>query len=276
MVLLDSERWQIVRPAYPLTEAHVALRLRSGSPNDQPTPDVAADLAHVYRAAQAGLHAVLGCDGFGLSFAWSWVPYGSGIGEPVPESDQPTIHVFGRNRLERVKPVRVMALPSHKRPAPMSPAEQEDLDRRLSPAFATAEPMPPPGPEVDPATCDGCVPAVEREQELWRADGVRVLRPRAPLVAASVLVMPLRHVVSPAALHPQEIMSYAERLREVRADFSHRHGSTGLSCFLNDGTRAGQETPHVHVHVFGRAVDEPQNPFEVLARRIGARGTLTG
>ncbi|HEY8456537.1 MAG TPA: HIT domain-containing protein [Actinopolymorphaceae bacterium] len=81
--------------------------------------------------------------------------------------------------------------------------------------------------------------------------------------------MPLRHVASPASLRPDEVTSYVERLGEVRANFARRYGSTGLSCIANDGTRAGQETPHVHVHVFGRSVDERENPFEVLARRLG-------
>ena len=84
----------------------------------------------------------------------------------------------------------------------------------------------------------------------------------------------MRHVVSPASLRPAEVMSkIARRLREVRAYLGDRFGATGLSCFLNDGARAGQETPHVHVHVFGRSVDESRNPFEVLAGRIGVLPT---
>jgi diadenosine tetraphosphate (Ap4A) HIT family hydrolase len=272
-VLLESEHWRVLRPAYALTEAHVAICLHSETLGDQLTAEVAADLLHVYRTVQAGLAAVLGCEGYGVSFACSWIPYGSGIGEPAPEGIQPTIHVFGRSRVERVMPVRVTSMPVHERPAPMSPAEQEDLDRRLGRAFATAEPPEPQCPDGDSTDCDGCIPAVERDQELWRADGVRVIRPRVPLVGPNVLVLPLRHVASAAALHPQEVMSYAARLRELRAAFARQHRSAGLSCFLNDGARAGQETPHVHVHVFGRAVDEPQNPFEVLARRIRARRT---
>lgn len=107
------------------------------------------------------------------------------------------------------------------------------------------------------------------DQELWSRDGVRVIQPRQPVVDANVLVLPVRHVSGLASLEPSEIVSYTDRVREVRTYFQRRFGSTGLSCFLNDGARAGQETPHVHLHVFGRAREESRNPFEVLARRIG-------
>ena len=268
-VLLESERWEIVRPGHFLTESHLALSLPTGAPGDLTAPAVAADLVRTYRIARAGLHDVLGCDGFGLSFAWSWEPHGDGIGEPFAELEQPTVHVFGRRPSERIKPVRVMARPVHERPVPIGSADQEELDRLLMAAFARAQPSGRVVPELAAKSCDGCASDVERDQELWRADGVRVIRPRGPLIGANVLVMPLRHVVSPASLLSEEIGSYVMRLREVRADFAERFGSTGLSCFLNDGVGAGQETPHVHLHVFGRAVDESQNPFEVLAGRIG-------
>jgi diadenosine tetraphosphate (Ap4A) HIT family hydrolase len=268
-VLMESEHWQIVRPAHFLTESHLALRLRAGTRRELKSPAVAADLVNVYRIARAGLHDVLGCDGFGLTFAWSWEPYGNGIGEPAAEGDQSTIHVFGRGPTERAKPVRIMTLPAHERSAPIPNADQAILDQRLLAAFARTSPTFPVDVDAGDTQCDGCAPEVEHDQELWRGGDVRVIRPRNPLVDASVLVLPLRHVVSPVSLRAAEIVSFVERLGEVRANLAERFGSSGLSCFLNDGARAGQETPHVHVHVFGRAVNEPQNPFEILARHIG-------
>ncbi|MET9018404.1 HIT domain-containing protein [Actinopolymorpha sp. NPDC004070] len=267
-VLAESAYWQILRPGHALTDGHVALRLNDGASLDE--DGVAADLLRTYRTVRSGLRSGLGCDGFGVSFAWTWVPYGDGIGEPRTEWPQPAVHIFGRAPNERVKPVRMMALPVHERRAVTPESGREHLDRRLADAFATdagRSPLPELG--ASPADCDGCRPEVARDQELWRADGVRVIRPRVPQTEANVLVLPTRHVVSPASLLPAEIVSYVSRLREVRAYFADRFAATGLSCFLNDGARAGQETPHVHVHVFGRSVDEPRNPFEVLARRIG-------
>jgi hypothetical protein len=57
--------------------------------------------------------------------------------------------------------------------------------------------------------------------------------------------------------------------RRLWKGFATQNGSSGLSCFTNDGAAARQETPHVHLHVFGRASDRPANPFEMLARRLG-------
>jgi hypothetical protein len=42
-------------------------------------------------------------------------------------------------------------------------------------------------------------------------------------------------------------------------------GSTGLTGFANDGIAARQETPHVHLHCYGRSVAEPVNPYARLA-----------
>jgi diadenosine tetraphosphate (Ap4A) HIT family hydrolase len=63
-------------------------------------------------------------------------------------------------------------------------------------------------------------------------------------------------------------VSIVARLDEVRDQFGQASGVTGLNCFANDGTAARQETPHVHLHVYGRSRDEAVNPFELLARRL--------
>lgn len=117
--------------------------------------------------------------------------------------------------------------------------------------------------------CDGCAESVRTEQELWRDDRSRVIRPKQPMIDAQVLVLPLRHVVSLGDLGPEELISLAGQLERVREQFAWRHTRTGLSCFANDGSRAGQSTPHVHIHCYGRAVDEDVQPFEELARRLG-------
>jgi diadenosine tetraphosphate (Ap4A) HIT family hydrolase len=272
--LLTLPTWEIVRPAHALTEAHVAIRALTPLDPARMSLPQAAELARAYRATRNALHTVLGCDGFALSFSWSWTPFGDGIGEPAPGWEGAVLHVFGRGPGERLKPVRAMALPTRERPTPLPAGEESRLAKRLDSVLATIETSAPFTPTIrsaDPAECDGCLPEVERDQELWRAQGVRVLRPRDPLVEANVLVLPLRHVASVGSLRPDEIVSYAARLHEVRVDFGRRFRATGLSCFVNDGARAGQTTPHAHVHVVGRSREEPANPFEILGRRIGIR-----
>jgi diadenosine tetraphosphate (Ap4A) HIT family hydrolase len=80
-----------------------------------------------------------------------------------------------------------------------------------------------------------------------------------------LLVMPLRHVSSIAAFTAPEMSSLWDRLAETDTRFD----GDGLSTFINDGPRASQHIPHVHAHVLGRAAAEPENPFALLARRIG-------
>lgn len=103
-----------------------------------------------------------------------------------------------------------------------------------------------------------------------------MIRPRQVMIDAQVIILPLRHVVSLGDLTADEVVSCSARLAEVREQFGSASGTTGLSCFANDGTAARQETPHVHLHVFGRARDEPANPFALLARRLGPAPAARG
>lgn len=66
------------------------------------------------------------------------------------------------------------------------------------------------------------------------------------------------------------------RLDETMHQFTLASAATGLSCFLNDGTAARQETPHVHLHVFGRSHAETANPFELLGQRVTATNPTAG
>jgi diadenosine tetraphosphate (Ap4A) HIT family hydrolase len=105
----------------------------------------------------------------------------------------------------------------------------------------------------DDHACDGCRPEVLSAQERWRADDVRVIRPRRVVVDSQVIVLPLRHAASLGDLVAAEVVSIIARLGEVREQFEMASGMTGLSCFANDGTAAHQETPHVRLHVVGRS-----------------------
>ena len=74
-----------------------------------------------------------------------------------------------------------------------------------------------------------------------------------PINPGHVLVVPTRHVPDLAALDPS---SMAELLRVGRHIAAALRGSglrcEGVNLFLADGEAAGQEIPHVHLHVFPR------------------------
>lgn len=239
-------------PARPLTAFHLLIDLPGAAPEfGRLSPDQGADLIRAYRKARQILAAAGGCDGFNVCLAYRWRPLGDGIGEPEYEGNHPQLHVFGRSRDEDASPIRILSRPVSARHA----ARRGQFAFDVPPTDAVTE--------TDPVDCACCVPSVEREQELWRRDGVRVIRPHVPVVRRNVLVLPLRHVASPAALTAAEICSIWDRLAETIEHL----GATGLSVFLNDGERASQHIPHVHIHVFGRSPDETENPFLVLGRR---------
>lgn len=263
--LWENERWQILIPDQSLTRRHVAIVDRaSGRVVDVAA---AAQLLDAYRRTRSALCQVTGAQGFGISFAVAWVPDQDAIGEPEPIGAGLALHVFGRGPGDEISPNRAMAVRRAERhyaePAPETlPALADAL---TNPAQISI-------PAPSDAECDGCCPEVLTKQERWRADGVRVIRPRHVMIDSQVIIMPLRHVVSLGDLRSEEVASIVHRLAEVRSQFNAASGSTGLNCFANDGSAARQETPHVHLHVFGRARDEVANPFELLAQRFTSTG----
>lgn len=265
-VLADQGSWRIVVPADRLIDAHLALV--GGGPDRGLTYEDAADLIAAYRVATSALHQCLGSIGFMINFARSWRPYGHAIGEPNPiDGYDCAVHVFGRRPGEPLSPVRAMAAPRpDRRPVPPDPSLTEQLRQTLTrpvESLIISGPAPQPGGSAEP--CDGCASSVVTDQERWRRDGVRVIRPRQVQIDPHVLLLPLRHVVSLRDLTPDEVFSLAARLDEVLEQFRLASGSTGLSGFANDGIAARQETPHVHLHCYGRALDEPVNPYARLA-----------
>lgn len=264
-----NERWAIRQPTPTLTRSH--LLVVGSDPTRTFGVPAAEQLLVAYRQARAILWSVLGSRGFNVTFPLRWHPDENSIGEPSPRDDgRQAFHLFGRGSSNEVSPIRVLAQPARER----RPTVTDDrLEAALREASRSPGEVRPPAPKAS-AGCDGCETAATLRQEMWRADGVRVLRPRGQAIEAQALVLPVRHVVSAGDLTATELVSMASRLRELQSYFTGRNGSSGLSCFTNDGLAARQETPHVHIHVFGRARDEPANPFRVLAGRLGTQPAI--
>lgn len=215
------------------------------------------------------LHQVLGCDGFSVSTSLGWTPDHRGIGEPDPIDADVAVHVFGRHPDESVRPVRAMSVPRSERSYVPISRRRKDLIHLYRAALQTElEPLAVVRPNQ--LVCDGCAPEVLTNQERCRSEGVRVIRPHLGLIDPHVLILPLRHVSSLRDLNADEVQSMSARLAEASDQFRHSNGSTGLSCFANDGVRSRQETPHVHLHVYGRSKKEPANPFELLLDRLSS------
>lgn len=266
--LWHNDRWQVTVPPRPLTAGHLVLVDRHQ--DQELDPSGAAGLLDAYRRSRSALWSVRGSRGFMISFPVGWQPDAVGIGEPDPiGTANRVVHVFGRAPGD-VSPRTVMAVPRRQRhPATLAAQTSSALAAALADTLKITIPAP---PDHD---CDGCGPDILHSQERWRADGTRVIRPRTVLIDSQVMIMPLRHVVSLGDLTPGEVVSIVGRLQEVRSQFRQASGVTGLSCFANDGSAARQETPHVHLHVFGRSAQEQDNPFELLGRRLSQPSAAT-
>jgi histidine triad (HIT) family protein len=74
-----------------------------------------------------------------------------------------------------------------------------------------------------------------------------------PVSDGHTLILPRRHVESYTDLSPEEVAQIAQTGRIVakhlKASIS---GCTGVTFSLADGVSAGQEVPHVHLHVIPR------------------------
>src|SRR5688572_24460724 len=113
------------------------------------------------------------------------------------------------------------------------------------------------------AECSFCAPYTKL-QEAIRNELVRVLYPLAPLIRPYAFIIPARHVERFADLNSDESLAIFEAAKAVSRGLADLYGATGLNLFTNDGKSAGQSSPHVHFHLFGRYEGEPANPFQVL------------
>lgn len=85
--------------------------------------------------------------------------------------------------------------------------------------------------------------------ETDRALAFRDIRPQAPV---HVLVIPKKPIAGVGAAAPED-EGLLGHLLLVAAEVARREGlgATGYRLVVNDGRDAGQEVPHLHVHVIG-------------------------
>ncbi len=70
------------------------------------------------------------------------------------------------------------------------------------------------------------------------------------------LVIPHRPVQHLAALHPDERAALMNGVAEVQRRLGHHFSTSDFTVCIHDGPLAGQEVPHVHVHVLPRTPDD--------------------
>src|SRR5919204_3034704 len=110
-------------------------------------------------------------------------------------------------------------------------------------------------PVFDLSPCPFCamLAAPEPHRVVWRAGAVAVLTDIAPINQGHLLVVPVDHVPSLAALDPVvggEMFAVAQRCAAALRASPFR--CDGISVFVNDGAAASQVVEHVHIHVLPR------------------------
>lgn len=84
----------------------------------------------------------------------------------------------------------------------------------------------------------------------------RLLRGRDPVLEASLLIVPRRHVETPFDLTVEEWAATREMLSEARRRLAPDRPD-GYTIGWNVYPVGGQSVPHAHLHVIGRFADEP-------------------
>jgi diadenosine tetraphosphate (Ap4A) HIT family hydrolase len=115
--------------------------------------------------------------------------------------------------------------------------------------------------EAQATTCLSCAAEAVAATEVANDGTVRLFQHRAAVEPGLLIVSPVRHVERLEDLRREEGDALAAVIDAVDRSFRHELDAAGTWFVLNDGPEAGQETPHVHVHLWARRAGEPANPF---------------
>jgi diadenosine tetraphosphate (Ap4A) HIT family hydrolase len=113
-------------------------------------------------------------------------------------------------------------------------------------------------------SCSFCESETIAKQEIAIIGSIRILYPRRPIIAANVLITPVRCIEHIHDLTEEEVGDMFSVVKKLHQAFQSIYSTTGYNFFANDGRAAGQHVPHVHFHFYGRSENEEINPFEVL------------
>lgn len=106
----------------------------------------------------------------------------------------------------------------------------------------------------------GKIPS-ERVAENARAFAFLDIR---PLARGHVLVVPKSHAARVAEMGHEDAAAVMALAQDVARRLDKWTGAAGLTIAVNDGEAAGQEVPHVHVHVVPREEGDGVGPIHRL------------
>lgn len=248
--LLRIDTVAVVAPAFPVSEldvwvgprAHVASLIEVDRPTRLFWLEALRSLIGRWRSN-------CGSDGVNV-FAY--------VGSP--RNDWPAhiaLRVIGRRAVEPANPVHAF---NRRDVHPPSPDAQRAA---LLDAVGVVEPQRWHLSAADQLqTCMSCSP--ERLDDYFIADvgKARLFQHGGATDSGMLITCPIRHAERMEDLDEADFDSLLTTVEVVRSMFSTTLGASGLWLGFNDGPVAGQETPHVHIHLWARGPAEATNPFE--------------
>lgn len=85
---------------------------------------------------------------------------------------------------------------------------------------------------------------------VYRGIDIVAFRDSHPQAPTHILVVPIKHVESVAAMQPGDV-DLVGRLVATARDIAHNEGLAGFRLVINTGREAGQSVFHLHLHVLG-------------------------
>jgi histidine triad (HIT) family protein len=77
-----------------------------------------------------------------------------------------------------------------------------------------------------------------------------------PILCHAGMIIPKRHIETPFEFNDTEWIELKNMLEHAKEVFA-KHNPDGFNIGWNVGEKAGQNMPHVHLHVIARFGDEP-------------------
>jgi histidine triad (HIT) family protein len=95
---------------------------------------------------------------------------------------------------------------------------------------------------------EGVIPA----QEVYSDDEFVAFRDIHPAAPVHFLVVPRKHIPSVTAANPEDAQVLGKLFLAAKTAAA-KEGllESGYRCVVNNGPDAGQEVPHIHMHVLG-------------------------
>lgn len=118
---------------------------------------------------------------------------------------------------------------------------------------------------------DGEIPA----DTVYEDEDVVAFLDANPLTRGHTLVIPREHVESVTDLDAEAAASYFQPVPRIADAVQEAVDADGATMAWNDGSAAGQEVPHVHLHIVPRTQGDGHGPIHALFRSAKEPGEDT-